>query len=356
MTEAADFNPYIEGANHDLNRLEVDDHVQKLSIVYYGEMPAGLETVARENHPAIEVVDNSGESKFSVLISGDLSKAKIILVKTMSWSDHPGRGFEALREALIADNEAALAVVGVSFPGTFLASQPMTPRQRESLKSNDFSYIGAQQWQAIYKAMRTELSKGKSSPSANKAIQSYDWVLSGSSQGSPNAVGLFQAAPDWMKIISLGLAQEVSLDETGALAFRRNFIIHGGKFHSNYTAVNPYNQYPTLGPDFGRLTVPERVLFRPASHIGSVLKGMRMGGDAQKIIESVRERDIKELYVTFATGSEDAVAPPEASVRAAKLMNMSARIVARTVIWDGHYHALIDNLANSQHAFRSFAR
>jgi hypothetical protein len=117
MTEAADFNPYIEGANHDLNRLEVDDHVQKLSIVYYGEMPAGLETVARENHPAIEVVDNSGESKFSVLISGDLSKAKIILVKTMSWSDHPGRGFEALREALIADNEAALAVVGVSFPG-----------------------------------------------------------------------------------------------------------------------------------------------------------------------------------------------------------------------------------------------
>jgi len=56
-----------------------------------------------QQYPAIEVKDDSGTAKYSLLISGDLANAKKLVVRPMSWSDHPGRGFEALREALIAD-------------------------------------------------------------------------------------------------------------------------------------------------------------------------------------------------------------------------------------------------------------
>ncbi|HET9850751.1 MAG TPA: hypothetical protein VFP35_03990 [Candidatus Saccharimonadales bacterium] len=130
MSNHEQFQPYIDGAKPLLGE-EIDRKVAQTSVVYYGEMPDGLETIARENHPAIEVEDTSGNSKYSVLISGDLASAKTVLVKAMAWSDHPGRGFEALREALIADDNSRLAVIGVSFPGTFLTSHAMTDKQRE---------------------------------------------------------------------------------------------------------------------------------------------------------------------------------------------------------------------------------
>jgi hypothetical protein len=351
-----EFNAYVDGAKRLLGE-DVDRHVESTRIVYYGEMPTDLQTAARENYPAIEVPDDSGTAKYSVLISGDLPAAKTVLIKAMSWSDHPGRGFEALREALIADEKEHLAVVGVSFPGTFLASRHMTSKQRESLKKDDFSYIGAQQWEAINAALQSELSRYSSSPDdIHRRIKNYDFVLSGSSQGSVNAVGLFQSVPEFINVKALGLAQEVGLEAQGWWAFRKNFISHGGKNFKQYVSQNAYNNYPDLGPDFGSLSVPGRVLLRPASHLGSVIKGMRSGGDVQRILDTVRERDIQDMAITLATGTEDGVAHYEMTKRAEKALNVSSRIIAQVIGWEGHYHPAMENLANAQHVFRGFTK
>ena len=356
MSAAEEFEPYIAGAKR-LIAEDVDKRVGETQIVYYGEMPEGLETVSRTNHPAIEVPDDSGSAKYSVLMSGNFLSAKTVLIKAMSWSDHPGRGFEALREVLVADEKEGLAVIGVSFPGTFLASQHMTPKQRESLKKEDFSYIGSQQWQAITSALRSELARYSGNDNdISRRIKHYDFVLSGSSQGSVNAVGLFQSAPEGVSVKALGLAQEVGLEVQGWLAFRKNFLLHGGTKHGDYVAENAYNQYPPLGPDFGPLSLPNRMVVRPASHLGSVLKGMRRGGDVQRIIDTARKKNIQDLAVTLATGTEDGVAPFEMTLRAGQVLKESGVIVAKVVRWEGHTHGVLDNLANAQQAFRSFAK
>jgi hypothetical protein len=355
MSEKIAFDPYLKDVER-LHKLDTDQHVAKTKVAYYGEMPDGYITASRINNPPVEVQDDSGLAKYSVLISGDLVTAKTVLVKPMAWSDHPGRGFEALRETLIADDKEKLAVVGISFPGTFLTSDHMTPKQKETLKQQDFSYIGAQQWQAIDKALHAELGMALGSLQIDKKMRGYDFVIGGSSQGSANAVGLFQSAPQWANVRSLGLAEAVSLEEQGALDFRTNFILGGNKHFKDYTKVNPYNQYPSLGPDYGALSVPSRIVQRPASHIGAVIKAMRRGGDVRRILDTVRERDIKDLAVTLATGSEDIVAPYEASRRAAIALNVSARILATAVAWEGHHHPVMENLANAQHTFRGFAK
>jgi hypothetical protein len=357
MKEKIPFNAYVDGAKR-LMAEEVDSHVADTRIAYYGEMPDDIETVARVNHPAIEVQDDSGTSKYSVLISGNLLDAKTVLVKAMSWSDHPGRGFEALREALIADEDEKLAVAGVSFPGTVIASEPMTKKQRESLKKDDFSFIGAQQWKAALSAMRMELAPYLSdAQEVNEHIKDMDFVLGGSSQGATNAVGMFQSAPEGIDIKALGLAEEVGLEAQGWWKFRQNFVMGGSAHFKEYTAENPYNQYPDLGPDYpspggvGRVAVR-----RPASHLGSVIKGMRRGGDVQRILDTVREREIQDLAVTIATGTEDVVARYDVAQRAARVLAASDRIVASLVGWEGHHHPAMENLANAQHVFRGFTR
>ena len=105
------FNPYIENAVK-LNTAEVDRHVDATPIVYYGEAPLDASADARLNFPAIKVEDESGRTDYSVLICGDLDSAKRVLVKTMSWSEHPGRGFEALRESLVADSDKGIYTTG----------------------------------------------------------------------------------------------------------------------------------------------------------------------------------------------------------------------------------------------------
>lgn len=139
------FHPYINGAK-ELTAQEIDEHVARVPVSYYGEIPEGATADGRSNHPAIEVEDDSGTTRYSVLISGDLMSARKILIKAMSWSEHPGRGFEALREALISDQLENLAVIGVSFPGAGLNSAGMNDKQKESLKgeTGNFSYIAKQ--------------------------------------------------------------------------------------------------------------------------------------------------------------------------------------------------------------------
>lgn len=355
MTESV-FNPYLSNAEP-LSAREIDSHVKNLRIAYYGEMPSGFETVERHNHPAIEVPDDSGLTKYSVLVSGDLANAKTVLVKAMAWSDHPGRGFEALREALIADDDQKLAVVGVSFPGTFLTSQGLTAKQKESLNKQDFRYIAGQQWsalgQAIWRELKTELGTAEA---AAAKISDLEFVLSGSSQGSVNAVGLLQAKPEWANVRALGLAQAVGLEAQGWLAFRKNFVSQGQKHFKDYTGVNAYNQYPALGPDFDALTLPTRMVTRYSSHVGAVVHDMRRGGDAQRIIEAVRQKDIEDLAVILATGSKDGMARYEMTAKAAKVLNASRLVVASAVAWEGHYHPAMENLANARLTFRNFAR
>jgi len=365
MSTAEEFQPYINGAKRLLGA-DIDSHVDRMTphIVYYGETPEGISTPNRLNKHAIEVQDDSGVTQYGVLMSGDLVTAKTILVKAMPWSDDPGRGFEALREALIADPDEHLAVVGVSFPGSGAGSGRMTSKQRESLKKDgaDFSFIASQQWKAIESALLEELENKNLTPEEAEAkIRAYDFVLSGSSQGALNAIGLLQSAPENVRVASLGLAHEVGLEAVGWWRFRKNFITHGSEKFPQYTAENAYNQYPALGPSLSELgPIPiglaKNVATRPASHLGSVIKAMRMGGDVQRIIDAVKQKDIKDLAVTIATGSHDALAPAEATDKAARLLNASRLIVAESIIWEGHYHPAMENLANAQQAFRSFAK
>lgn len=357
MTEEIPFNAYVDGAQR-LIAEDVDSHVESTQISYYGEMPADIKTLARANHPSIEIQDDSGISDYSVLISGNLMTADKVLVKAMSWSDHPGRGFEALREALIADNNEKLAVVGVSFPGTVLTARPMTAKQRESLKKRDFSYIGAQQWEAILRAMGMELSRYLHNADEVRArFRDIDFILSGSSQGATNAVGLFQSAPEGIGVKALGLAEEVGLEAQGWLTFRKNFVLGGSAHFKEYTAENSYNQYPDLGPDYPTPGGVGRVaITRPASHFGAVVKGMRRGGDINRILDTVRQKSIDDLAITLATGSKDVVAPAEMTKRAATILNESKLVVAQAVIWEGHHHPVMENLANAQQVFRGFTR
>lgn len=360
MTEA-EFTPYIDGAEpiaHTEIYDEIYDDVLKMPrIVYYGETPEGVETPLRDNKDPIIIEDSAGETPYSVLISGDLKTAKTVLVKAMAWSDHPGRGFEALREALIADPSNGLAVIGVSFPGTFLSSQRLNAKQSETLKKDGFEYIASQQWQAIEIALRTELfARTGSTAQTDELMRRYEYILSGNSQGSVNAVGLLQSAPEGLRVVALGLAQEVGLEAQGWAEFRMRFAKYGNKNFKNYVNENPYNQFPDLGPDFGSLTLLTRVAFRPGSHLGAVVEAMRRGGDIDKIIAAVREKDIQDLAITLATGSEDGVASAEMMQKAIKVLNASGLVVANSVVWQGHYHPAMENLANAREAFRSFTR
>src|SRR3954471_2089780 len=130
MTNSAEFDPYINGALP-LSQQEVDRHIERTPISYYGITPPGVEAIGRNNNEPITWEEDDGEVAYSVLVCGDISNAKRILIKGMSWTDNPGRGFEGLREALIADTDERLAVVGVSFPGAGLNSPHMTPKQKQ---------------------------------------------------------------------------------------------------------------------------------------------------------------------------------------------------------------------------------
>ncbi|HET9850750.1 MAG TPA: hypothetical protein VFP35_03985 [Candidatus Saccharimonadales bacterium] len=205
--------------------------------------------------------------------------------------------------------------------------------------------------------MRTELlNQVKNTEKVDELIRGYDFVLSGNSQGSVNAVGLLASAPPSIRVSALGLAQEVGLEAQGWFTFRKNFMLHGSDHFKQYTAENPYNQYPNLGPDFGPLTLPTRLATRFSTHLGATVHGMRRGGDVQCILDTVREREIQDLAVTLATGDRDGVASAEWTKLAGKVLNASRLVVAKTVIWPGHYHPAMENLANAQTAFRSFAQ
>lgn len=355
--KSPEFDPYIEDAEP-LTAQEIDSRIKELDIAYYGVTPEGAVTQARHNYNPINVEDDSGTTPYSVLISGDLPSAKRILVKGMSWSDHPGRGFEALREALIADPSENLAVVGVSFPGAGMEGPPMTAKQKEALKSEggDFSFIGAQQWKAIESALSSELHRLEPSASnelVDGQISNYEFILSGSSQGSPNAVGLLQSKPENIKVAGLGLALEIALAARGYIEFLKAFVEHGSKNFKLYVGENPYNEYPDLGPG---MNLAKNVLARPASHLFSVVHAMRKSHDVDKILSAVKEREIEDLSVTLAAASEDGLGIAELHRKAAATLNASNLVVARSVIWQGHYHPVMENLANAQTAFRDFNR
>ncbi len=347
------FNPYIENAGK-LETAEVDRHVATTPIVYYGEMPEGTTAEARLNFPAIEVEDDSGKTNFSVLISGDLDAAKRILVKPMSWSEHPGRGFEALRENLVADSEKGIVTVGISFPGAGLESQKMTHNQWRSLnkRGGDFSYISEQQWQAITQAMKSELTRLHSS----KRLEDFEFVLGGSSQGASNTVGLVQSLPEGIHVAGVGLAESVGLEQhpriTGYGELFVKFIQNSSKNFGRYTEVNPYNEYPALGP--GHNTA-KNILTRPASHVGAVIGTMGRGGDINRLLVAMKEKEIQDAIVMLTAAEHDRMGSPEAAFKAAEAFAIGGLAVREPVIWAGHYHPVMENLANAREALRSFA-
>lgn len=350
------FNPYIEGVIP-LSTAETDSHVQTLpSISFYGETPKEAQTALRNNFDPIIIEDDSGQSVYSVLISGDLLEAKKILIKTMSWSDHPGRGFEALREALIADPSNKLAVIGVSFPGAGTTEQGLTKKQAESLsgKQGDFSFIAAQQWRAIFSAARQELLRsGVEQIDISKRLFEYEYLLSGSSQGASNAVGLLQELPQGIKATALGLLEDTSLEARGRSRFMLDFALGGNKHFKDYTSVNPYNEYEPLGPS---MNLGVNVFKHPGSHLGPVINAMSRGGGVDKIIEALKLKEIKDFEVRIAAAEHDRVGSAAAAERAAARLSVGGFAVAKTVIWKGHYHPAMENLSNAQQAFRSLAK
>jgi len=347
------FNPYIGNAAK-LEPAEVDRHVAAMPIVYYGETPEGTTADARLNFPPIEVEDNSEKTDYSVLISGDLDTAKRVLVKTMSWSEHPGRGFEALRESLVADSEKGIATVGVSFPGAGLESQKMTHDQWRSLnkRGGDFSYISEQQWQAITQAMKSELTRLHSS----KRLEDLEFVLGGSSQGASNTVGLVQSLPEGIHVAGVGLAESVGLEQhprlTGYGELFIKFIRNSSKNFGLYTKVNPYNEYSALGPGHN---IAKNILTRPASHVGAVIGAIGRGGDINRLLTAMKEREIQDAIVMLSAAEHDRMGSPEAAFKAAEAFAVGGLAVREPVIWAGHYHPVMENLANARQALRTFA-
>ncbi len=242
MSNEVPLQPYIYNAQP-LTAEAVDNHVANRPIAYYGIMPEGATAEGRDNHPPIVIEDESGPTDYSVLISGDLQDVNRILIKSMSWSEHPGRGFEALREATISDRQdGGLGVVGVSFPGAGLNSKSMTAKQKESLKgkNGDFSVIGGQQWRAVLQALRQELkSKGLTPDEVRQKIVGYDYVLAGSSQGASNTIGLLQSAPEGFVIPQIGLIQNTGWEHASRPKFAIRWVQNGSKHFGDYTAANP---------------------------------------------------------------------------------------------------------------------
>jgi hypothetical protein len=89
---------------------------------------------------------------------------------------------------------------------------------------------------------------------------------------------------------------------------------------------------------------------------------MRVGTDMDRIISAIQDREIKSLAITMANGSlglasvDAARAEAEVLNRTAVTMHLADSILARTVVWPGHYHPVMENLANVQHVFRGFAQ
>ena len=355
MPHETPFQPYIENARP-LTAEAVDSHVANRPIAYYGIMPESATAEGRDNHPPIVIEDESGRTDYSVLISGDLLDVSKVLIKPMAWSEHPGRGFEALREATISDRQdGGLAVVGVSFPGAGLDSAGMTAKQKESLrgKDGDFSFIGNQQWRAVLQALRQELaSKGLTSDEVRQKIVGYEYILAGSSQGASNTVGLLQGAPDGFAIPQIGLIQNTGWEHTSRPRFAVRWVQNGSKHFGDYTAANPYNEYPALGP--GHNTAAN-IVRKPNSHIGAVVGAMARGGDVNRILSTIREHDRQDLITIIAAASHDGLSTPEVNKRAATILAASGLMV-KSVVWEGHFHPVMENLANAKAAFREVAR
>jgi hypothetical protein len=356
------FDPYLKNVEP-LTKDEVEEHLKSLPIVYFGETPPDSNPSLRQNFPPIEIIDENGEKyPYSVLISGDPSAAKKILIKGMSWSDHPGRGFEALREAMIADPKDELAVIGVSFPGAGLNSPRMTKLQKKSLegKEGDFSYIGKQQWQAIISALLHENSLRLQNGAAQAGnlplkkfnLSNYEFIISGSSQGASNGVGMLQAVPEGVRVSAIGLAEETDLDVRGRGRFIWDYIRHGGDNFDKYTEVNPYNEIAELGPSHNPFLNAVR---RPEAHLTSVVNSMANGGALDRIIYALKAKELEGIFVDFRAGSEDRVASSlERLKQAKKFQDLGKIAVVKTVVHPGHYHPYLENLANAQHEFRSF--
>jgi hypothetical protein len=381
--------PYIDSAV-ELTRSEVDSHVANTPIYYYGEIPdkhSKAEFSARNNFSERIVEDDSGKTAYSVLVSGDLRSAKRILIKAMSWSDHPGRDFEGLREALIADQDESVAVIGVSFPGAGLKSQrlnhkqkkslqgvpgehigplgpawdimreasALTAKQQESLASRggDFSFIATQQWKAIRSAVEAELMESQRLEGIDKKISDYEFVISGSSQGASNAVGLLQAAPEDVRIAGLALFQDTGFERRHWAPFVVNYVIHGNEHFDDYTEANPYNDYPKLGPKHNPFI---NTVFRPGSHLTTAVAAMARGEDANHVARAHYERNLEDMAVLLGSAGYDKLSPPEANQKAELALRASGLALTRTVVWEGHYHPVMENLANARTAFKQAAQ
>lgn len=231
-----------------------------------------------------------------------------------------------------------------------------------------FAFIGTQQWEAIRQALSHRLRLDNASLSdyeAYRLLKQKRIVLSGSSLGSSGTIGLLESKPDWADVVALGLAEPTDMalhrdlgmeDIDGAMhlvrhgLFMKNYLQHGNEHFSEYTAVNPYNNWSALGPTHNAFL---NAASRPEAHIGKTIGVLARGNAAQRTVRAINKRDlIDQLHIKMRSGHEDKLCPPAALAASAVILGQVAEVDQSAHL--GHYHPYLENLPNAQHEFRGF--
>jgi hypothetical protein len=163
---------------------------------------------------------------------------------------------------------------------------------------------------------------------------------------------LLQSAPGDIVIASVGLLENTGWNPRSYLGFVNTWRQHGSAHFGDYTAHNPFNEYPILGPGHN---IAKNIITRPNSHAWAVIHAMRRGGDLKRILHTVRVQERHGLNMTIAGAEYDGLSLPEVNRMAANMLHASRLVVANSVVWPGHYHPAMENLANARAANREIA-
>lgn len=366
------FNPVVPGAESVLPEAAKGlsrDYAYIYSIrygrpVYYGETPEDAPVSSRLNAPegAYSYEDDSGETKISALISGDLKSAKKILITSMAWSDHPGRGFEALRELLSANDE--MAVLGISFPGAGVTESAMTPKQKEALLNPELSFgpIAEVSWQVVEDRLTRELAR----QAIDRNWMDYDYALGGKSLGTSLSIAMAATKPEGVNISDLVLVQGTAYGQPKSPnRLRLDFVLPAMAKFNQYNGQNPYGANMRqdvaelgLGP---HVNLVGNILKHPASHIGAVAVALARGGDKLELAKGLFRHSLYDTKITMLTGDKDKLADASEMVSAAAQMNRLYVVQGKSpmveaVVWPGHYHSAMENLVNPHYVYRHYTK